>query len=139
MEHVQLRAATVEDLEAINDIYNYFVLTSTATYQIEPETMDGRKAWFDTHDALHPIIVAEADGRVLGWGSLSRFHPREAYARTVENSVYIHHEHHRRGIGAAVLTELIHLGEQLGHRTIIAGIDSEQARSIALHERCGFV
>jgi phosphinothricin acetyltransferase len=83
-------------------------------------------------------VVAEVAGAVLGWGALSRFHTREAYLHTVENSVYVHHEHHRRGLAAALLAELIALARQHGHHTIIADIDGEQAPSLALHERYGF-
>jgi phosphinothricin acetyltransferase len=139
MDGLHIRTATVGDLEAINDIYNYYVLTSTATYQVKPESLDARRAWFDAHDILHPVVVAEENGQILGWGSLSRVSAREAYDRTVENSVYIDHEHHRRGIGAAILADLVRRARETGHHTIIAGIDSEQEPSLALHERFGFV
>lgn len=139
MDGLIIRAATVADLEAVNDIYNHYVLTSAATYQITPETIEARRAWFAAHDEQHPVIVAEVDGRILGWGSLSRLGEREAYDYSAGNSVYIHHEHHRRGIGAAILQELIQLARGSGHHTIVAHIDSEQAPSIALHERFGFV
>ncbi len=138
MDGLTIRRATVADLEAINAIYNHYVVTSTATYQIAPETIEARRVWFEAHDEQHPVIVAEVHGQLLGWGALSPFHTREAYARTVENSVYIHHDHHRHGLGGALLEELIRLAQQLEYRTIIAGIDSEQAPSIALHERYGF-
>jgi phosphinothricin acetyltransferase len=138
MDGLHIRTATVDDLEAINDIYNYYVLTSTATYQVKPEPLDARRTWFDAHDVLHPIVVAEEDSEILGWGSLSRVSVREAYDRTVENSVYIHHQHHRRGIGAAILADLVRRARESGHHTIIAGIDSEQEPSLALHERFGF-
>lgn len=133
-----VRPATFADLEAINAIYNHYVLTSTATYQLTPETLEARRDWFARHDAAHPIIVATVADAVLGWASLSPFHPREAYARTVENSVYVHHDHHRRGLGAALLGALVQLAVSHGHQTIVAGIDSEQAPSIALHERFEF-
>ena len=58
---MRIRPATVHDLAAINDIYNHFVLRSTCTYQTEPETMDGRRQWFEGHGPKHPIIVAESD------------------------------------------------------------------------------
>src|SRR5688500_8916114 len=99
-----IRLATADDLQAINDIYNHFVLCSTCTYQTEPETMEARRAWFDAHGEKHPVTVAaDAAGRVVGWGSLSAFHKRAAYGRTVENSVYVHPEEHRKGIGRALL------------------------------------
>jgi phosphinothricin acetyltransferase len=133
-----VRPATLADLEAINDIYNHYVLTSTATYQLDPEPLEGRERWFASHDAQHPVLVATIAGRVVGWGSLSPFHPREAYSRTVEDSVYLHHDFHRRGIGSLLLAELLRLGGEHGHRAVIALIDSEQAASVAFHERHGF-
>jgi L-amino acid N-acyltransferase len=135
---VILRPAVEADLVAINDIYNHYVLHSTCTYQEEPEPIAGRRQWFSQHDAHHPVIVAEWNGQVLGWGSLSSYHARSAYRRTVENSVYVHHEHHRRGIGSSLLQELIVRARALGHKAIIAGIDSDQAASIALHDKFRF-
>ncbi len=102
-----IRPATESDLASINDIYNHYVLHSTCTYQEEPEPPAGRRQWFKHHGDKHPVIVAEAGGLVVGWGSLSAYHPRSAYRHTVENSVYVHHQHHRRGIGSLLLRELI--------------------------------
>ncbi len=135
---IVVRPATPADLPAINDIYNHYVLHSTATYQTEPATLQEREQWFAAHGGTHPVTVAEAAGEVVGWASLSRFHPRSAYRRTVENSVYVRHDQHRRGLGAALLADLIGRAERLGHHTIIAGIDAEQTASVALHARFGF-
>jgi phosphinothricin acetyltransferase len=134
-----IRLATADDLCAINDIYNHYVVHSTCTYQTEPETLDARRAWFAAHGPLHPVTVATDDaGRVLGWGSLSPFHKRAAYGRTVENSVYIDRREHRRGLGRALLIDLITRAAALGHHTILALIDAEQAPSVALHAALGF-
>src|SRR5580693_8200181 len=95
--------AAEADLAAINDIYNHYVLHSTCTYQEEPEPIERRRDWFAHHGVPHPIIVAEAEGEVVGWGSLSAFHARSAYRRTVEDSIYVHHEQQRRGIGSLLL------------------------------------
>lgn len=133
-----LRPATAADLPAINAIYNHYVLTSTCTYQIVPEPEEGRAAWFHGRGAAHPVIVAERDGEVIAWGSLSTFHKREAFARTVENSIYVRHDCQRLGLGLTLLQELIRLGRAAGHHTIIAAISGEQAGSIALHARAGF-
>jgi phosphinothricin acetyltransferase len=138
MAGISIRLATPADLDAINDIYNHYVLNSTCTYQTEPETIEARRAWFTNHGPPHPITIAEHDERILGWGSLSRFHARAAYSRTVENSVYVHPDHHRQGIGRALLTDLIDRARALGHHTIIAGIDAEQSSSVAIHAAHGF-
>jgi L-amino acid N-acyltransferase len=133
-----IRPASESDLVAINDIYNHYVVHSTCTYQEEPESIESRKGWFARHGPNHPVIAAEDGGKVVGWGSLSAFHGRCGYRHTVEDSIYIHHEHHRRGIGALLLTELIARARNLGHHAIIAGIDGEQTPSIALHAKFHF-
>jgi phosphinothricin acetyltransferase len=133
-----IRLATTEDLAAINDICNHYVLHSTCTYQERPETMEDRVAWFAAHGPKHPVTVALLDDNIVGWGSLSPFHKRAAYRNTVENSVYVAHTHHRRGIGRLLLADLIERARAAGHHTIIAGIDAEQAPSVALHAAFGF-
>jgi L-amino acid N-acyltransferase YncA len=133
-----IRLARTEDLPAINSIYNHYVLESTCTYQETPEPMAARLAWFDRHGPGHPITVAELDGQVVGWGSLSPYHSRSAYRHTVENSVYVDWRRLRHGLGGAILGDLIVRAGALGHRTIVALIDESQQASVALHERHGF-
>ncbi len=135
---ILIRTATEADLAAINDIYNHYVLNSTCTYQEEPDSLHARSKWFAHHGDPHPVIVATLDGQVIGWGSLSPYHPRSAYRHTVENSIYIHYQRLRLGIGTLLLRELINRAIELGHRAIVAGIDAEQPGSIALHARFGF-
>jgi phosphinothricin acetyltransferase len=136
-----LRAAVTADLAAINDIYNHYVFTSTCTYQEEAETIDERRRWFDQHrSALMPIIVSTTGGgEIVGWGSLSPFRDRSAYRFSVEDSVYVRHDQHGRGIGSALLAALIEHARAGGFRTIVAGIDAEQTASVALHAKFGFV
>jgi len=133
-----IRLATEADLPAINEIYNHYVYTSTCTYQETPEPLDARLAWFEHHDARHPVTVAILAGQIVGWGALSEFRDRSAYRFTVEDSVYIRHDMHRRGIGAAILADLIERARTIGFKTIIAGADGEQTASIAIHRKFGF-
>lgn len=133
-----IRIATPGDLPAINAIYNHYVVASTCTYQVEPSTEQERRQWYDAHDELHPITVAEVDGQVVAWGSLSRFHPRAAYDRTVEDSVYVHHQWQRKGIGRAILEDLIRRARELGHHTVIAIISADQTASVEIHRALGF-
>jgi L-amino acid N-acyltransferase YncA len=114
------------------------VLHSTCTYQEEPEPCDGRRLWFSRHGDKHPILVAEWDGQVLGWASLSAYHPRSTFRRIVENSVYADYQFHRHGIGSLLLKDLIARARSLGRRVIVAGIDGEQTASVALHNRLQF-
>ena len=133
-----LRPATEKDLVAINAIYNYYVLHSTCTYQLEPETEHDREAWFKNRSEKHPVIVAELGQRIVGWGALNPYHKRAAYSRTVENSVYVESDMHRKGVGALILVDLLRLAKGHGHHTVIAVIDAEQPASVAIHAKHGF-
>jgi L-amino acid N-acyltransferase YncA len=139
MQSVSLRAATVADLPVINAIYNHYVIHSTCTFQITPETEAARRSWFERHEAGHPVLVATAAEEVVGWGSLSRFYTREAFRNTVENSVYVRHDWLRRGVGARLLDALLERGAALGHHAVVAAIESGQLGSLALHASRGFV
>lgn len=133
-----IRLATEDDLAAVRDVYNYYVARSTCTFQIEPETEAERLAWFRNRSAAHPVTVAEAADQVVGWGALSPWKSRGAYARSVEASIYVHHDFHRRGIGRALLLDLIERARQAGHHTIIGGTCTEQGASLALQKSLGF-
>ena len=140
MNTTLLRDASVADLPVISAIYNYYVLHSTCTYQIEPETLDDRQTWFAAHSRhKYPVIVAELGGQVVGWGSLSKFHARAGYAPTAEPSVYIGHDFHRRGLGRTILQHLIERARAAGFHTLIGGTSAEQTASLALQESLGFV
>jgi L-amino acid N-acyltransferase len=139
MSPALLRPATSSDLPAINAIYNHYVLTSTATYQTVPETEAARAAWFEGRDReLHPVIVAEVAGAIAAWGSLSPFGKREAFARTVENSIYVHPDFQRRGLGRQLLLDQLERARAAGHHTLIAAISAEQDASLKLHLAQGF-
>jgi L-amino acid N-acyltransferase YncA len=133
-----LRDAIAADLDRINAIYNFYVEHSTCTYQEAPSTTAERQAWFERHGPHHPVIVAEVDGRVVGWGALSPFHARSAYRFTVEDSVYVDDAWRGRGIGRRLLEELVARARAIGYHTIIAGVDASQPGSLALHARHGF-
>src|SRR5689334_10675320 len=99
MNGLQIRLACEDDLDAVDEIYNHYVVRSTCTYQYEPDTPAERVAWFRQHDAAHPITVALLDRVVVGWGALSWFRTRTGYRFTVEDTVYVRHDLARRGIG----------------------------------------
>src|SRR5437016_5173118 len=117
-----IRLATESDLVAINEIYNWYVPRSTCTYQEEPEPIEARRQWFQMHhtNPRHPVTVAEVNGEIVGWGSLSDYRERSAYRFTCEDSVYVRHDMHGRGIGSAILADLIERARRLDYRTIIA-------------------
>jgi L-amino acid N-acyltransferase len=139
---VTLREAGAGDLVAINDIFNYYVSTSTCTYQEEPETIDDRAAWFTAHGPNHPVIVAEAGSEIIAWGALSPYggvRARRAYRFTVEDSVYVRHDLHGHGIGTAILADLVRRATTLGYRSILASVSADRTPSIRLHEKFGFI
>jgi len=138
MGEVQIRAATADDLPAINDIYNHYVRFSTCTYQVEPETTEDRRAWFAEHGPNHPVIVAERAGEILGWGALSQFKSRTGYDRTVEDSVYVRDDMLRKGIGAALLEDLLAKARAVPYHAVVAIISADQTPSMVLHEKFGF-
>jgi phosphinothricin acetyltransferase len=135
-----IRAATVDDLPAIVDIYNQAVLHTTATADHAPQTLEARRAWFDERAAQGmPVIVAVLDGNVVGWGALNRYHARIGYRFTVENSVYVAENAQGRGVGKALLAELVAAARRGGYRTIVAVLAGGNEASTKLHERFGFV
>ena len=136
---LSIRAATLQDLDAINAIYNHYVDVSTCTWQYAHTTTEERRGWFVDRPPTHPVIVAERAGEVVGYGSLGPFRPREGYRFTVENSVYVRHDRQRLGIGGVILADLLERARQLQLKTVMAGISAEQTGSVALHARYGFV
>src|SRR5262245_30425107 len=133
-----VRSATETDLPAIRAIYNHYVLTSTCTFQLEPDTEAERLAWFRDRSDRHPVTVAESDeGEVVGWAALSPWKERAAYDRSVEASVYVRADCHRRGVGRSLLLDLIDRARALGHHVLIGGACTDHAGSIALQEIAG--
>jgi phosphinothricin acetyltransferase len=139
MGEPSIRAAAVDDLPAIDTIYDHYVANATCTWQYEPSPPLERRAWLDAHDDAHPVTVAVLDGEIVGFGSLSVYNKREGYRFTVENTVYVRHDRHRRGVGRALLADLIERARALGHHSIIASVSADQDASVALHRAAGFV
>lgn len=139
MSDLTVRLVQRRDAEAIRAIYNAEVLESTVTFDMVPRTLDEQVAWIDEHSGGHPAVVAEdATGNVVGFGSLSPWRNRPAYAGSVEDSVYVHRAHRGRGIGRLVLDELVRLGRDHGFHAVFARIVGGHEASIALHAACGF-
>ena len=139
MGEITIRYATEKDVPAIAAIYNYEVLNSTATFDIEPKTLEDRLLWYrETQQPPHCVIVAEDRGTVAGWGCLHPFHTRAAYRFTAEDSVYIHQDRRGEGIGALILGRLIELARLEGFHSIMAGMSEGNEASVRLHERFGF-
>nr|WP_315175846.1 GNAT family N-acetyltransferase [uncultured Flavobacterium sp.] len=136
---IAIRPYQTEDTQAILDIINYNILHSTALYDYNIRTYEQQKAILEDKIAKNfPVIVAEADGQVVGFGMYSEFRFREAYKFTVEHSVYVDNAYHGKGIGNVLLAELITLAKAQNLHTMIAVIDAENQGSVSFHEKFGF-
>jgi phosphinothricin acetyltransferase len=137
---MNIRPTTPADIPAIAAIYAHAVRTGTATFELEPPTEAEMLRRYDKLRAGgFPYIVAEIDGAVAGYAYAGPFRERPAYRFTVEDSIYIAPDRQKRGIGKALMTELVRLSTEAGFRQMLAVIgDSNQAGSIALHKACGF-
>jgi phosphinothricin acetyltransferase len=138
LANVHIRLATDNDMPAVRVIYNHYVATSTSTFQVELETENDRLEWLHNRTPAHPVVVALVDGEIVGWAALSPWKSRCAYARSVEASVYVQPDGLRRGIGRALLADLIERARAAGHHTIIGGACTEHPGSLALQRVLGF-
>lgn len=136
---VRLRPAAADDAAAIMEIYNEAVLTSTATFDLVPRTLEEQRHWMTNRSGAHAVIVAvEGEGRVAGFGALSAYRERAGYATTVEDSVYLADGYRGRGIGRSLLEELVSVATAHGFHAMMAKIVADHEASIALHRSVGF-
>ena len=126
---------------AILDILNEAILNSTALYDYQPRTLDSMTRWFELKaDHGFPVIGAvDGSGQFLGFASYGTFRERPAYKYTVEHSVYVQAQQRGRGVGRALMQELIARARQRDLHVLVGGIDLSNAASIALHQSLGFV
>ncbi|MEX8517271.1 MAG: N-acetyltransferase family protein [Leptothrix sp. (in: b-proteobacteria)] len=137
-DHVTLRRGGVLDADAVAEILNHYIHHTTATFMTEPVTLEDRLAWIKSRKPEHAFWVAERNGRAVGWAALSEHRPRTGFEHTVENSIYLHPNHRRQGLGLKLLNRVIEDAYRHGFHTMIAGVCTEQEPSIRLHERAGF-
>lgn len=133
-----IRPAARSDLPAIMEIYNEAIRTTTATFDTEPKTLDERRQWFESHGERHPILVAEWDGRVIGWASLTKWSDRKAYDSTAETSFYVAEQYRGRGAGRELKRCIIEEARRLGYHTLIARVAEGSDASLHLNEQAGF-
>lgn len=139
MNPLLIRPYQTEDTQAILDIINYNILNSTALYDYNIRTLEQQKGILDDKLSKNfPVLVAEIDDEIVGFGMYSEFRFREAYKYTVEHSVYVKQTAHGKGVGKQLLQNLIALAKEQGLHTMIGVIDSENENSISFHEKFGF-
>ena len=134
------RQATEDDLPVICDIYNDAVANTTAIWNDTIVDVANRAAWLRARsDAGYPVLVAVADsGDIVGYASFGDWRAFDGYRHTVEHSVYVHRKSRGGGIGRELMVALIAEAERLNKHVMVAGIESENAASIRLHQRLGF-
>jgi phosphinothricin acetyltransferase len=135
---MEVRLARQEDAEAIRAIYNVEVMGSTVTFDLKARSAEEQRSWVARHQGAHPAVVAVEGPAVVGFGSLSPFRDRAAYATTVEDSLYVDGGWRGKGVGRLLLDELVALALARGFHTVIARISGDNEPSIALHLACGF-
>ncbi|MEN4717848.1 N-acetyltransferase family protein [Pantoea agglomerans] len=137
-----IRAAVESDAEIIAEIYNDAVLNTTAIWNENRIDVANRITWINSRQqAGFPVIVAtdDNDDTVLGYASYGDWRPWDGYRHTVEHSVYVHKDARGKGVGAALMQGLIQLAREAGKHVMVAAIESENAASIALHKKLGFI
>lgn len=136
---INIRPYKTDDTQAILDIINHNIIHSTALYDYAIRNYEQQQKILEEKICKNfPVIVAELDGDVVGFGMYSEFRFREAYKFTVEHSVYVNETFHGKGIGKLLLQELIYLAKKQKLHTMIAVIDSENQSSVEFHEQFGF-
>lgn len=134
-----IRDATESDSAAVHAIYAHHVLNGTASYDLEPPPLDviaAKIRWILGES--WPFLIAEVGDETAGYAYATQYRDRAAYRFTAENSIYVHPQWTRQGIGRALLERLLERSAAYGFRTMIAVIGGAEPASIRLHEACGF-
>lgn len=135
---MEVRRATQADAEAIRQIYNVEVESSTVTLDLVPRTRAEQEEYLARRQGTYVVLVATEGGQVIGFGSLSPYRDRPGYNATTEDSVYVHRDHQGKGVGRRLLAELVDVARSHGFHSVIARVAAGHAASRGLHEAQGF-
>ena len=138
MTAIAVRPATLGDAAAICAIYNQGIEDRVATLETDLRTPDERRQWLASRGPRHPVIVAEAGGEVVGWGSLNAFNPRKAYDYVADFSIYVERKWRGKGVGSRILARLIELARDLGYHKLVLSAFPTNPGGMALYEKFGF-
>jgi phosphinothricin acetyltransferase len=135
-----IASGSLEDLEAISEIYGHYVRTSAISFDLEVPSEDWRREWFSTfgESGRHRLLVARDGGRAVAYAASAPYRPRAAYAPSVETSVYVAPSHVGQGLGSALYEALLSALEREDVHRAYAGIGMPNPASVRLHERFGF-
>lgn len=136
---VAIRKAELGDAAAIADFYSEAILTTTATFDTETKSVEERTDWLRSHDEQHPVLVAEVEGQVVGWASLTRWSERRVHDETAETSFYVHSTYRGRGIGRLLKEAIIEEARWIRYHSLIARVAEGSHESIHLNESVEFV
>ena len=137
-DELTIRHASPHDAAAIASIYNQGIDDGNATMETELRTPEERRFWVTAREPRYPVIVAEARGKVVGWGSLNVFNPREVYRHVADFSLYVEREWRGTGVGSRLLADLIELAKRLDfHKMVLAAFPSNEG-GMALYRKFGF-
>ena len=140
MSEITIRAAVRADLPRLTEIYNYYVVNTPVTFDIEPYTVERRESWFAQFQpsGRYRLLVAEESGSILGYAGTARFRPKAAYDTTVETTIYCAQQAVGKGIGSRLYGALFDSLKDEDVNRIVAGYTLPNPASAALHERFGF-
>ena len=138
LSELMLRPAVPADAGAICAIYNQGIEDRIATLETRLRTPQEQQEWLLSRGARHPVIVAECDSRVIGWGSLNSFNARQAYDHVADFSVYVERPHRGQGVGRQLLDRLTVLARELGYHKLVLAMFPTNVTGLALYQRCGF-
>jgi L-amino acid N-acyltransferase YncA len=135
---ITIRDATRDDAPAIAVIYNQGIADRLATLETEERPAEERRAWLEARGPRHPVIVAESDGRVVGFGSLNGFNARAAYNHVADFSLYVERSWRNQGVGGRLLHALTDRARQLGYHKMVLSAFPFNPAGLALYRKAGF-
>jgi len=138
LDSLKIRGAGPADAAAIAAIYNQGIADRIATLETEKRSPEERLEWLAARGPRHPVLVAEMDGAVVGWGSLNHFNPRKAYDFVADFSVYVERAWRGKGVGSGLLRALIEQAKRLGYHKLVLSAFPWNASGMALYQKQGF-
>lgn len=136
--HLNFQKLTEKDLPIVKEIYDWYILQSTATFHTEPIQLSELKEFIHLDHPRYPAYLILADQQVAGYCYLTYYKKRQAYDRTAEVTLYLKPELHHQGIGKATLEYLETKGREIGLKNLLGIITGENVGSIALFKKCGY-